>query len=93
MDIDSLPYYLYFLMLALFVGAWVVRKPAHIRMPYVHLLPHLIMPLAFAGFGFNRFILAAAIGGGRSETARFGGQPPTSLAPAAARHDVAPRST
>ncbi len=73
----------------LVVGAWMARKAAQIRMPYVYLLPCLIMTFIFAGFGFTLFAIVAAIGGGWKEIARFEGQPPTNTQPVAARPDFA----
>jgi len=74
----------------LVVGAWMTRKAAQIGMPYVFLLPCLIVTFVFAGFGFTLFAIVAGIGGGWSEIARFEGQPPTNTEPVAARPDVAP---
>lgn len=73
----------------LVVGAWMARKAAQIRMPYVYLLPCLIATFVFAGLGFTLFAIVAAIGGGWAEIARFEGQPPTNTQPVAARPDVA----
>jgi hypothetical protein len=73
----------------LVVGAWMARKAAQIRMPYLYLLPCLVLTFVFAGFGFTLFAIVAAIGGGWSEIARFEGQPPTNTAPAAARPGAA----
>jgi hypothetical protein len=72
----------------LVVGAWMARKAAQIRMPYIYLLPCLIMTFVFAGFGFTLFSIVAAVGGGWSEIARFEGQPPTNTVPVAARPDA-----
>jgi Domain of unknown function (DUF4281) len=73
----------------LVVGAWMARKAAQIRMPYVYLLPCLILTFVFAGFGFTLFAIIAGIGGGWSEIAKFEGKPPTNTEPVAARPDVA----
>ncbi len=69
----------------LVVGAWMTRKAAQIRMPYVYLLPCLVVTFVFAGFGFTLFTLIAAIGGGWSEIAKFEAQPPVNVAPVLAR--------
>ena len=69
----------------LVVGAWMARKAAQIRMPYVYLLPCLVVTFIFAGFGFALFTVITAIGGGWSEMAKFEGQPPDNTAPIPAR--------
>jgi len=69
----------------LVVGSWMARKAAQIRMPYVYLLPCLVVTFVFAGFGFALFSTIAAIGGGWSQIARFEGQPPTNTAPVVVR--------
>lgn len=74
----------------LVVGAWMTRKAAQIRMPFIYLLPCLILTFVFAGFGFTLFAIVAGIGGGWSEIARFEGAPTTNTEPVAARPDVAP---
>ena len=70
-------------------AAWMTRKAAQIRMPYIYLLPCLLVGFLFIGFGFTLFVIIAAIGGGWSEIAKFEAQPPTNTAPEAARPDVA----
>jgi hypothetical protein len=76
-------------MMDLVGGAWMTRKAAQIRMPYVYLLPCLILTFVFVGFGFTLFAIVAAIGGGWSRIAEFEGAPPTNTEPVAARPDVA----
>lgn len=76
--------------MGLVVGAWMARKAAQIRMPYIYLLPCLLLTFVFAGFGFTLFAIVAGIGGGWPEIARFEGSPPTNTEPVAARPDVAP---
>jgi len=66
-------------------GAWMARKAAQIRMPYLFLFPCLILTFMFAGFGFALFSIIAAIGAGWGEIAKFEGQPPTNTVPTAAR--------
>lgn len=68
----------------LVVGAWMTRKAAQIRMPYLYLLPCLIVTFVFAGFGFTLFAIITAIGGGWSQIGKFEGQPPTNISPVAA---------
>jgi hypothetical protein len=69
----------------LVVGAWMTRKAAQIGMPYIYLLPCLVMTFVFAGFGFTMFTIVAATGRGWSEIAKFEGQPPTDTSPVFAR--------
>ena len=69
----------------LVVGAWMTRKAAQIRMPYIYLLPCLIVTFVFAGFGFSLFTLIVGVGGGWSEIASFEAQPPVNIVPAVAR--------
>ena len=70
-------------------AAWMTRKAAQIRMPYIYLLPCLLVGFVFIGYGFMLFAIIAAIGGGWSRIAEFEAQPPTNTVPAAARPDVA----
>lgn len=72
----------------LVVGAWMTRKAAQIRMPYIYLLPCLIMTFVFAGFGFSMFAIIAASGNGWPEMAKFEGQPPINASPVFARPGV-----
>jgi hypothetical protein len=44
------------------VGAWMTRKAAQVRMPYVYLLPCLILTFAFAGFGYTLFCITMSFG-------------------------------
>jgi ABA4-like protein len=69
----------------LVVGAWMARKAAQIRMPYLYLLPCLVLTFVFAGFGFALYSLMVAMGGRWSQVSRFEGQPPTNTAPVLAR--------
>lgn len=73
----------------LVVGAWMTRKAAQIRMPYVYLLPCLVVTFVFAGFGFSLFTIVAAIGGGWKEIGKFEAQPPVNIAPVLARPSAA----
>jgi hypothetical protein len=69
----------------LVAGAWMARKAAQIYMPYIYLLPCLIVTFVFVGFGFPLFALFVAIGKGWSEVAKFEGVPPTNTSPVAVR--------
>jgi hypothetical protein len=77
----------------LVVGAWMTRKAAQIRMPYIYLLPCLIVTFVFAGFGFSLYALMVAIGGGWKEMAKFEGQPPINSSPAFARPGISASET
>jgi hypothetical protein len=72
----------------LVAGAWMTRKAAQIRMPYVFLLPCLIVTFVFVGFGFSLFAMFVAIGRGWSEVAKFESQPPTNSSPVSAQPAV-----
>lgn len=69
----------------LVAGAWMTRKAAQIRMPYIYLLPCLVMTFIFAGFGFTMFALFAALGSGWQQMAKFESQPPVNTSPVVAR--------
>jgi hypothetical protein len=71
--------------MALVAGAWMTRKAAQIRSPYIYLLPCLILTFAFAGFGFTLFAIITAIGAGWTEVAKFEEQPPVNTAAAIGR--------
>jgi hypothetical protein len=73
----------------LVAGAWMARKAAQIRMPYVYLLPCLVVTAIFAGFGFTLFAIFVAIGRGWSEIAKFEDAPPTNTDPVAVRPSAA----
>lgn len=50
------------LMIDLVCGAWMTRKAAQTHMPYIYLLPCLIVTFVFAGFGFTLYCVAMAFG-------------------------------
>ncbi|HEX2832500.1 MAG TPA: abscisic acid-deficient protein Aba4 family protein [Thermoanaerobaculia bacterium] len=50
------------LTMDLVIGAWMARKASQTRMPYVYLLPCLVMTFIFAGIGFTMFAVAMAFG-------------------------------
>jgi hypothetical protein len=72
----------------LVVGAWMARKAAQIGMPYLYLLPCLVVTFVFAGFGFTLFTMMAALGRGWTEISKFEGQPPVNASPVASRPGV-----
>jgi ABA DEFICIENT 4-like len=64
------------------LGAWMARKAAQVRMPYIYLLPCLILTFAFAGLGFTIFTIVMAVGGRWSAIAKLeGAGPEDGLAP------------
>ena len=75
------------LILPLMVGAWMTRKAAQIRMPYIYLLPCLLLTFGAPGTGVVLFALFVATGGRWSQLARFDGQPPVNVSPVFARSD------
>ena len=77
------------ILMPLVAGAWMARKAAQIRMPYVYLLPCLVLTLAVPGTGFVLFAVIVAIGGRWSEIAGFDGQPPAETEPMAAHAKAA----
>jgi hypothetical protein len=71
------------------VGAWMARKATQIRMPYIYLLPCLLLTFVFAGFGFTLYLIVTAIhNGGWLEVAKFEGQPPPNSSPVFTRTDA-----
>ena len=70
----------------LVAGAWMARKAAQIRMPYLYLLPCLILTFVFVGFGFTLFLIITAIGRGWSRIAKFEAQPLTNIEPVAIQY-------
>jgi len=72
----------------LVVGAWMARKAAQIGMPYVYLLPCLVLTFVFPGFGFALFSAMAAFCRGWAEISKFEGQPPVNTSPVASRPGV-----
>lgn len=54
----------------LIVGAWITRKAAQIRMPYIYLLLCLVVMILLPATGFVLFAALASMGGRLSEIAR-----------------------
>ncbi|HYL05366.1 MAG TPA: abscisic acid-deficient protein Aba4 family protein [Thermoanaerobaculia bacterium] len=69
------------LAMNLVVGAWMTRKAAQTLIPYVYLLPCLVLTFVFAGFGFALFCLVSGIGKNWPYIARLEAKPPTDSAP------------
>jgi Domain of unknown function (DUF4281) len=84
-DLLLLAGFLDIVLLSLIAAAWMTRKAAQIRMPYIYLLPCLIMTLGVPGTGVVLFAVLAGLGGRLSQMARFEGQPPTNTMPVFAR--------
>ena len=73
------------LLVPLALAAWMTRKAAQVRMPYIFLLPCLLLTLGFPGTGVVVFVILAAVAGRLAQMARFEGQPPTNTMPVFAR--------
>jgi hypothetical protein len=67
--------------MGLVAGAWMTRKAAQVRMPYVWLLPCLLLTFLFAGFGFLLFAVINAVGGTWTSIAKVEDVPPTDSVP------------
>ncbi|HEX8501794.1 MAG TPA: abscisic acid-deficient protein Aba4 family protein [Pyrinomonadaceae bacterium] len=84
-DLLLLAGFLDLLIMPLLVAAWMARKAAQVRMPYVYLLICMVVTFGAPGTGFVLFALFAGLGGRWSQIARFDGQPPYNAAPVFAR--------
>jgi hypothetical protein len=73
------------LLMPMIVAAWMARKAAQVRMPYVYLLPCIVLTMAVPGVGFWLFVLFAGLHGRLAEIAKFDGPPPIETAPVYAR--------
>jgi len=69
------------LFVDLILGAWMTRRAAQARIPYIYLLPCLLLTFTFAGFGFALFAVICAVGGRWSAIARFEGIPDVNSEP------------
>lgn len=76
------------LIMPLLVAAWMARKAAQVRMPYIYLLICVVVTFGAPGTGFVLFALFAGLGGRWSQIARFDGQPPANTSPVFARPGV-----
>jgi hypothetical protein len=84
-DLLLLAGFLDLLIMPLLVAAWMARKAAQVRMPYLYLLICVVVTFGAPGTGFVLFALFAGMGGRWSQMARFDGQPPYNAAPVFAR--------
>jgi len=73
------------LIMPLLLAAWMARKAAQVRMPYIYLLICLVVTFGAPGTGFVLYALFAGLGGKWSQIARFDGQPPVNTSPVFAR--------
>ena len=71
-------------LLSIMVGAWMARKAMQVRMPYVYLLPCLILTWTLPGVGVVLFFVVASFGGRWGYIAQYEGLPPTESAPISA---------
>ena len=72
------------LLLSLIAGAWIARKAMQTRMPYVYLLPCLLLMAAAPGFAFILFAVVASFGTRWSIIERVESVAPTESAPVGA---------
>ncbi|HEV7764894.1 MAG TPA: abscisic acid-deficient protein Aba4 family protein [Thermoanaerobaculia bacterium] len=71
-------------LLSIIVGAWMARKAMQVRMPYIYLLPSLLLTWTLPGVGFIFFCVVASFGGRWGYIELYEGLPPTESAPVAA---------
>ena len=57
------------------LGAWMARKAAQVRMPYVYLAPCLLLTFGFAGVGFILFSILVAFGNRWPKVAEYEDEP------------------
>lgn len=74
----------------LVAGAWMTRKAQQVGMPYVYLLPCLLMTFVFAGFGFTMFVIATSMGARWRALEAFEGPRPTASTPVAVKTPPSP---
>src|SRR5260221_2581941 len=72
------------LVMPLIAGAWMTRRAAQVKIPYVYLFLCLVATVALPGTGVVLFVIAASIGGRMNSMATFEGVPPVDCAPVAA---------
>lgn len=68
-------------VMPLVAGAWMARRAAQLRVPYVYLLPAMLATIAIPGTGFAIFILVVGLGGRWNNLAAVEGVPPTDSLP------------
>jgi len=72
-------------MMPLIVGAWITRRAAQVRLPYVYLLVCLVVTKVLPGAGFALFVVIVGIGGRWKDVAKFEGIPSVDSAVVEAR--------
>jgi hypothetical protein len=72
------------LVMPLMAGAWMTRRAAQVKIPYIYLLFCLIATLAVPGTGVVLFVIVASIGNRMNSMATFEGVPPVDCEPVAA---------
>jgi hypothetical protein len=81
-DLLLLAGFLDLLIMPLIVAAWMTRKAAQVRMPYIYLVVCVVTTFGAPGTGFVLFALFVGLSrGGWSQIARFDSQPPFNTAP------------
>lgn len=71
------------LLLPLILGAWMARKAMQVRMPYIYLLPCLLLTATVPGIGFVLFVVVASFGSRWGNIAQVENVAPTNSAPVA----------
>jgi hypothetical protein len=69
------------LVMPLIAGAWMTRRAAQVKIPYVYLFLCLIATLAVPGTGVVLFVIVASIGSRMNSMAAFEGVPPVDCEP------------
>lgn len=77
------------MLLSLIAGAWVTRKAAQMRMPYMYLLPLLFLMFAFPGTGIVVFFIINGFCGRTEALSRSEDVPPAETEPVPAVPSVA----
>jgi hypothetical protein len=72
-------------MMDLVAGAWMTRRAAQTKMPYIYLLPCLLLTYLFAGFGFVLWCVVASFGGRWGYISKIEDVPPTDSQPVGTR--------
>jgi hypothetical protein len=72
------------LVMPLIAGAWMTRRAAQVKIPYVYLVLCLIATLALPGTGVVLFVIVSSIGSRMNSMATFEGVPPVDCEPVAA---------
>jgi len=68
--------FLNLLLVPMMAAAWMARKAQQIRMPYVYVLPCILLTMAAPGIGVWVYVLLAGLRGRLGDIPRFEGAPP-----------------